>query len=57
MDSRYYLMNNKPELVPFMDLVGSMTKGECGQFDLERIIRLDIDKTTNIQNVQIKRVI
>ena len=58
--NRHYIMNNEPKLISFMDLVGSMTKGnvlECEQLELERIIRLDIDKITNIQNVQIKRVI
>jgi len=58
--NRYYLMNNEPKLVPFMDLVGSMAVKnilQCEQLDLERLIRLDIDKITNIQSVQIKRVI
>jgi len=53
-------MNNEPKLVPFMDLVGSMAVKnilQCEQLDLERLIRLDIDKITNIQSVQIKRVI
>jgi hypothetical protein len=30
---------------------------ECEQSELERIIRLDVDKIINIQEVQIKRVI
>ncbi len=57
---RHYIINSEPKLISLVVLIESMVKNgvlECEQSELERIIRLDVDKIINIQEVQIKRVI
>ena len=58
--NRHYLINNKPKLVSLLDLINSMAKDgvlECDQSQLERIVRLEVDKLAHIENETIKRVI
>jgi len=56
---RHYLINNKPKLVSLFELINSMAKDgefECSQLQIERIIKLDVDKITHVESDEIKRV-
>ena len=58
--NRYYLINKEPKLISLLELINSMAKDgvlECDQSQLERIVRLEVDKLAHIENETIKRVI
>ena len=58
--NRYYLVNKEPKLISLLELINSMAKDgvlECDQSQLERIVRLEVDKLAHIENETIKRVI
>ena len=58
--NRYYLINKEPKLISLLDLINSMADDgvlECDQSQLERIVRLEVDKLAHIENETIKRVI
>ena len=58
--NRYYIINKEPKLISLLELINSMAKDgvlECDQSQLERIIRLEVDKLAHIENETIKRVI
>ena len=58
--NRYYLVNKEPKLISLLDLINSMADDgvlECDQSQLERIVRLEVDKLAHIENETIKRVI
>ena len=58
--NRHYLINNVPKLISLLELINSMAKDgvlECDQSQLERIVRLEVDKLAHIENETIKRVI
>ena len=58
--NRYYLVNKEPKLISLLELIDSMAKDgvlECDQSQLERIVRLEVDKLAHIENETIKRVI
>jgi hypothetical protein len=57
---RHYLVNDKPVLVPFMDLVNKMTENDvlkCSELGLIRIARLELYASTNVDEYKIVRVI
>ena len=57
---RHYLVNKEPKLISLLELIDSMAKDgvlECDQSQLERIVRLEVDKLAHIENETIKRVI
>ena len=57
---RHYLVNKEPKLISLLDLINSMADDgvlECDQSQLERIVRLEVDKLAHIENETIKRVI
>ena len=58
---RFYLVNKEPKLISLLDLINSMAGEEgvlkCEQSELERIVRLEVDKLAHIENETIKRVI
>ena len=58
--NRYYIINKEPKLISLLELISSMAKDgvlECDQSQLERIVRLEVDKLAHIENETIKRVI
>ena len=58
--NRYYIINKVPKLISLLELINSMAiEGVlgCDQSQLERIIRLEVDKLAHIENETIKRVI
>ena len=58
--NRYYLVNKEPKLISLLELINSMADDgvlECDQSQLERIVRLEVDKLAHIENETIKRVI
>jgi len=58
--NRYYLVNKEPKLISLLELINSMADEgvlECDQSQLERIVRLEVDKLAHIENETIKRVI
>jgi|TARA_R100001086_G_scaffold63572_1_gene29495 hypothetical protein len=58
--NRYYLVNKEPKLISLLELIDSMAKDgvlECDQSQLERIVRLEVDKLAHIEDETIKRVI
>ena len=58
--NRYYIINKEPKLISLLELINSMAKDgvlECDQSQLERIIRLEVDKLAHIEGETIKRVI
>ena len=58
--NRYYIINKEPKLISLLELINSMAKDgvlECDQSQLERIVRLEVDKLAHIEDETIKRVI
>ena len=57
--NRHYLINDKPVLVPFVELVNKMTENDvlkCTELGLVRIARLELYSSTTVDEYKIVRV-
>ena len=57
--NRHYLINDKPVLVPFVELVNKMTENDvlkCTELGLVRIARLELYASTSVDEYKIVRV-